>query len=373
MTAPGLLFLGAGAGATVAAPHPSRRTERAGMSQALQIGLIGAGRIGRLHAENVARCVPGARLAAVADPRLACAENLAADCGAALAAADPRRILDDPAIDAVLICSSTDTHAPFIEQAAAAGKHIFCEKPIDLDLQRIRAALAAVERAGVRLQVGFNRRFDPSFRDIAERVRRGDVGTPHLVRITSRDPQPPPLEYVRGSGGLFLDMTIHDFDMARYLVHDEIVEVHATGASLVDAEIGRAGDIDTAIVTLRYAGGALCAIDNSRRAVYGYDQRVEVFGSDGCLAAGNHTPTQVSWWNASGRLGGRPHDFFAERYRESYRAEIEAFVDAIRAARPPSVSGQDGERAALIGLAALRSLREGRPVRLEAERSSHAA
>jgi myo-inositol 2-dehydrogenase/D-chiro-inositol 1-dehydrogenase len=343
------------------------------MTNRLHIGLIGAGRIGRLHAENVARSLPDVRLSAVADPRLACAERVAAECGAARAGDDPRQVLDDPSIDAVLICSSTDTHAPLIEQAAAAGKHVFCEKPIDLDLGRIDAALSAVQRAGVLLQVGFNRRFDPSFRHVAERVRRGDVGTPHLVRITSRDPQPPPLDYVRVSGGLFLDMTIHDLDMARYLADDEVVEVHAAGACLVDAEIGRAGDVDTAILTLRYAGGALCAIDNSRRAVYGYDQRVEVFGSEGCLAAGNHTPTQVSWWNAHGLQHDRPHDFFAERYRESYLAELQAFVAAIRSGCPAPVSGEDGYRAVALGLAAWRSLREGRPVRTRDERSTRAA
>jgi myo-inositol 2-dehydrogenase/D-chiro-inositol 1-dehydrogenase len=318
-----------------------------------------------LHAENAAR-LPGARLVAVADPCVERAQEAAGACGAGRVYADPAAILADPAVDAVLICSSTDTHAALLEAAAAAGKHIFCEKPLDLDPERIRAALAAIERAGVLLQVGFNRRFDPGFRRIALGVERGEVGRPEFVRITSRDPAPPPLDYVRVSGGLFLDMAIHDFDLARYLMADEVVEVQAIGAALVDPAIGAAGDVDTAAVLLRFAGGALGAIDNSRRAVYGYDQRAEVLGSTGCLTAGNVTPDRVSRWDANGQTAANPLHFFLERYGTAYVEELRAFVDSVHGRRMPPVTGHDGLQATRIALAAGRSLRERRPIAVEA-------
>ncbi len=334
-------------------------------SRTLSVGVIGAGRIGRLHAENLAFQLPGVSVAAVADVRLAAAEEAASACPGARAVADPRAVLDDPRIDAVVISSSTDTHAALIEQAAAAGKHIFCEKPIDLDAGRVRGAIAACERAGVKLQVGFNRRFDPSFKRVADGVRRGEVGAPQLVRITSRDAQPPPLDYVKISGGLFLDMAIHDFDMARYLAQEEVVEVFATGSALIDPDIGAAGDVDTAVTLLRYRSGAIATIDNSRQAVYGYDQRVEVFGSRGCLTAGNSTPTQVSLWNESGQQHDRPLFFFLERYRDSYVAELRAFAQCIVDDTPPPVTGRDGLLAVNLALAAKRSLTQRRPIAVE--------
>jgi myo-inositol 2-dehydrogenase/D-chiro-inositol 1-dehydrogenase len=336
------------------------------MSEPVPVGVIGAGRIGRLHAKNL-RQIRGARLAAIADPRLAAAEQAAVGNGAR-ATEDWRELLQDDVIRAVVVCSPTDTHATIIEGAAAAGKHIFCEKPIDLDVDRAREALRAAERSGVRIQVGFNRRFDPSLGRVAELVRRGEIGTPELVRISSRDPHPPPIDYLKSSGGLFLDMSIHDLDMARHLVGDEVREIFATGSNLVDREIGRAGDIDTATITLQFRNGALGVIDNSRRAVYGYDQRVEVFGSNGCLTVGNPTPTSVSLWNENGRSSDRLMDFFVDRYAESFVIEMEAFIDCIRVGREPTATGLDGVRAIELALAAQRSLQERRPVRLVMER-----
>lgn len=333
------------------------------MTATLNIAVIGAGRIGQIHAAHLAQRVSGARLAAVADVRAAAAEDLAGRLGAR-AASDYHSLLADSSIDAVVICSSTDTHAEIIAEAAGAGKHIFCEKPIDHSLRRIDMALDAVQRAGVLLQVGFNRRFDPGFRAARQAVADGTIGAPHLLRITSRDPAPPPIEYVKVSGGLFLDMTIHDFDMARFLMNDEVVEVYAVGDSLVDETIGAAGDIDTAIVTLRFANRALGVIDNSRRAVYGYDQRVEVFGSAGVVTVGNRTPHDAVISGASGVLAATPLYFFTERYAEAYLSEMQAFVDALRERRAPPVSGADGRAPVVIALAAQRSLRERRPVPL---------
>lgn len=328
----------------------------------VRIGVLGAGRIGRLHAENLARLVPGARVVAVADARIDVARAAAAACPGARAVEDSRRLVDAADLDAVVIASPTDTHAPLLEAAAAAGKHVFCEKPLDLDLERARVAADAVRRAGVLLQIGFNRRWDPSFRRIAESVRGGGIGDVHLVRITSRDPSPPPAEYVRSSGGLFLDMAIHDLDMARYASGREVETVFAEGSVLVDPSIGHAGDVDTAAVTLRLDGGALALIDNSRRAVYGYDQRVEVFGSRGCLAAGNVTPTTVSRWDEAGQHREPPLPFFLERYRESYVEELAAFVRCIRDGHAPSPGGEDGLRALELAACAKRSWRERRPV-----------
>lgn len=335
------------------------------MTTPLSIALIGAGRIGRVHAETVALRLPGARLAAVADVYLPAAEEVAARYGAARAVADYRPLLEDASVDAVLIASATDTHAEMIEAAAAAGKDIFCEKPIALDLERIDRALDAVERAGVRLQVGFNRRYDPTFRAIQQQARAGAIGEIHLLRITSRDPEPPPIAYVRRSGGIFFDMTIHDFDMARYLVGCEVVAIYAAGGVRVDPAIGEAGDLDTAIVTLHFEDGTLGTIDNSRRAIYGYDQRVELFGSGGMLAAGNQRPDTAVRMDEEGTHSARPLYFFLERYREAYVDEIAAFVRAVQQDRPVEVTGADGRTPVVMAMAATRSAREGRVVRLD--------
>jgi myo-inositol 2-dehydrogenase/D-chiro-inositol 1-dehydrogenase len=340
------------------------------MKREINVGVIGAGRIGRLHAQNLAYRVPGAKLVAIADVFVEAAQSLAAELaqaaprGGLAVYQDYRRILEDKSIEAVLICSSTDTHAQIIEEAAEAGKQIFCEKPIALDLAKIDRALAVVDRAGVKLQIGFNRRFDPNFRRVREAVAAGEVGTPHLLRITSRDPQPPPLAYVKVSGGIFLDMTIHDFDMARYLIGSEVETIYAAGGVLVDPEIGKAGDIDTTIITLHFANGALGAIDNSRKAVYGYDQRVEVFGSGGMVSVSNNLPNSAIVSNTGGVHGSLPLFFFVERYTESYIAEMRAFVDCILDDTTPPVIGLDGRIPVVMGYAAKKSFEENRPVRL---------
>ncbi|GAB4442935.1 MAG: inositol 2-dehydrogenase [Anaerolineae bacterium] len=334
------------------------------MTTKINVGIIGAGRIGRVHAENLIYRVPEARVLAVSDVFLEAAQKCAADFNIPTAVKNHQAILDNPEIEAVIICSSTDTHAQFISEAAAAGKHIFCEKPIALDLKVIDAALAAVEQHGVKLQIGFNRRFDPNFKQARDMVAAGKIGAPHLVRITSRDPAPPPLDYVKVSGGIFLDMTIHDFDMARYLIGSEVTEIFAAGAVLVDPAIGQAGDVDTAVVTLRYANGAIGTIDNSRRAVYGYDQRVEVFGSEGVVVVANNTPHNAVYSNTEGVHSALPLYFFLERYTEAYVAEMKAFILAIAQDTAPPVTGLDGRIPVVMGQAAWKSYRENRPVKL---------
>jgi myo-inositol 2-dehydrogenase/D-chiro-inositol 1-dehydrogenase len=306
--------------------------------------------------------VPAARLAAVADPVLPAAERLGAELGIPRATADYRDLLRDPGIDAVLVCSSTDTHAEVVTQAALAGKQIFCEKPLDKDLERMDRVIEEVERSGVKLMMGFNRRFDADFARIREQVASGAIGTPELLRITSRDPAPPSLAYVRVSGGLFMDMTIHDFDMARFLLGREVLEVSVAADALVDPAIGGAGDVDTAIVTLRFSGGALGAIDNSRRSVYGYDQRVEVFGSGGMLANRNHRAHTVEHADREGFHGDPALDFFMQRYAQAYTAEIRSFVECVIEGTPVPVGAPDARAAAVMAYAAARSHRERRPV-----------
>ena len=330
----------------------------------LNVGVIGAGRIGRVHAENLAYRVRQAKVVAIADVFPEAAQKLATDLQVAAVYSDPQKLLADRQIDAVAICSSTDTHARLMEDAARAGKHIFCEKPIALDLVKIDEALAAVARAGVKLQIGFNRRFDPSFKRVREIVAAGGVGVPHILRITSRDPAPPPIAYVKVSGGIFVDMTIHDFDMARYLMGCEVEEVYAAGNVLVDPEIGHAGDIDTAVITLRFANGALGVIDNSRKAVYGYDQRVEVFGSAGMALVTNKTPDSVVQSDDVAVHSTKPLHFFVERYAEAYVAEMQEFVQAVLEDKAPPVTGMDGRIPVVMGYAAWKSYREHRPVKL---------
>jgi myo-inositol 2-dehydrogenase/D-chiro-inositol 1-dehydrogenase len=325
----------------------------------VNVGLIGVGRIGRLHARNLKYQVPGTRLLAVADIFEKSAREVASQLEIPIAEKDYRILLDNADIDAVAICSSTDTHAQIISEAAEAGKHIFCEKPIALDLYKIDQAIAAVKKFGVKLQVGFNRRFDPSFKKAKELVAKGTIGTPHLVRISSRDPEPPPISYVKVSGGIFLDMMIHDFDMARFLLSQEVSELMAVGSCLVDPSIGEAGDIDTAIVTLKYEGGAWGTIDNSRKAVYGYDQRIEIFGSEGCIMVGNPKPTEVTINGAKDTISDKPLYFFIERYQDAYLAEMEEFIKCIQEHKEPSVGGFDGKISVQMGYAAKESLTRG--------------
>ena len=342
------------------------------MSESVRIGVIGAGRIGKIHAENLARLVPGARLEGIADVMLTPEmEAWARTLGTRLVTKDPQVLLDDKDIDAVIICSSTDTHADFTVAAAKAGKHVFCEKPVDLAVPKVLSALEAVRQAGVKLQVGFNRRFDHNFRRIRELGKAGELGQIHIVKICSRDPAPPPASYVAVSGGIFLDMMIHDFDMARFQAGSDIVEVHAFGAALVDPEIGKAGDVDTAVVSLKFANGAIGVIDNSRRAAYGYDQRVEVFGSKGSASAENDTPTTVKHSNEAGVISDKPLYFFLERYKAAFVDEMVAFVDAIIKKTATAVDGKDGLEDLLVALAAGKSLKEKRPVTIAEIKSGY--
>src|SRR6056297_887138 len=334
------------------------------MERKLNAGIIGAGRIGRLHARHLNTRIANIRVKAVSDVIVKAAEECAAELGIPEYYSDYRQILEDPQIDMVFICSSTDTHAAIMEAAARAGKHIFCEKPIALDLDKIDRALEVVQKSGVKLQIGFNRRFDSNYRRIRDLIAAGELGEPHILKITSRDPAPPPIEYVKVSGGIFLDMMIHDFDMARYLIGDEVEEVYAIGAVKVDPEIGKAGDIDTALVTLQFKNGVVGSIDNSRKAVYGYDQRAEVFGSKGMAGSDNNTPNRVRLCGAESVSEDLPLNFFVERYVESYIDEMTLFVECILENKEVPVQGLDGKYPVVMGLAAKKSLAEHRPVKL---------
>ena len=333
-------------------------------SSKIGVGVIGTGRIGKLHIEHLAQSIPEVELIAICGLDSADIESLAAQFDVPKVTTDYDTLLADPRIDAVLVASSTDTHVEISQAAAKAGKHVFCEKPISLDLEQIDETLAIVEKAGVKFQVGFNRRFDASFARIREAVASGEIGEPHIMRITSRDPELPPIEYVKVSGGIFLDMTIHDFDMARYLIGDEVVEVYAVGGVRVDPKIGEVGDIDTAVITLRFQNGVIATIDNSRQAVYGYDQRVEVFGSKGMVTAANPPTNTVTFSGSEGTRAASPPYFFVERYKAAFLTELQAFFACIREDTPPPVTGEDGRAPVVMGLAALKSLRENRPVLL---------
>ena len=330
------------------------------MSDPVRIGLLGCGRIGSMHAELIARRVPGAALAAVYDVYGEAAASMAGTFGARCAASAAELIEADD-VDAVAICSSTDTHMDLMVEVAAAGKPAFVEKPLSLDLADVDRGIAAATEAGIAVQVGFNRRFDAAHRHVRDRVAAGDVGDVHLVRMSSRDPDPPPVSYIQVSGGIFCDMTIHDFDMARFVTGSEAVEVYATGAVRVDPAIGDAGDLDTAVVVVTHASGAITTIDNSRRAVYGYDQRLEAFGSAGMASSGNPPAATAHYWDSEGPHGRPLPYFFLDRYIPSYMAEWDAFVDTVDGA-PSPVTLADGRAPLVMGLAAWASVREGRPV-----------
>ena len=334
------------------------------MTGPVRIAVLGVGRIGRMHAELIARRTPGAVLAAVQDVNGAAASEVGEMLGVSHTT-DVATVMASPDVDAVAICSSTDTHVELLVAAARAGKAIMCEKPISLDLGTVDRALAEVAEAGVPLQIGFNRRFDPAHRSVRDAVASGAVGDVHLVRITSRDPAPPPIDYVKVSGGLFLDMTIHDFDMARYVVGSEVVDVFARAAVRVDPAIGEAGDVDTAVVVLTHANGCITTIDNSRRAVYGYDQRVEAFGSAGMASSLNPVTHTGVLSTAEGTTAATIPYFFLDRYIPSYVAEWIAFTDMVRTGGASPVPAADGRAPLVIGLAAWRSVREGRVVRCD--------
>ncbi|RED63246.1 inositol 2-dehydrogenase [Cohnella lupini] len=334
------------------------------MNKLIKIGIIGAGRIGKIHADNMRR-IPHLEIVAVSD--LYAGDELrewAKARGIATVTQDSEDLLANPDIDAVFICSSTDTHVPLIKRAAQQGKHIFCEKPISMDIRQTEEALEAVRKAGVQLQVGFNRRFDHNFKRIREHVAAGAIGEAQVVKITSRDPSPPPADYIKVSGGIFLDMMIHDFDMARFLSGYEVEEVYAQGSVLVDPVFAEHGDVDTAVVTLRFENGAIGVIDCSRKAVYGYDQRAEVFGSKGSVAVVNDFPSSAVLSTESGVWSDKPLHFFLERYNQAYIEETELFIDCLLNGKPVSVDGQDGRQAERIALAAQLSHKLKRPVKL---------
>ena len=327
----------------------------------ISIALLGAGRIGQIHGRNIAAS-KRARLAGIADPLPDGANALSKATGAPVRTAD--ELIDDKSIDAILIGTPTDTHADYIDRAAAAGKAVLCEKPVDLSSARIVKTLERVKQAGVPLMIGFNRRFDPNFAALQKRIADGVAGNVELVSILSRDPAPPPVSYIERSGGLYRDMMIHDFDMARFLLGEDPVEVYAVGSSLVDPAIGKAGDVDTAAVVMKTASGKICQISCSRRATYGYDQRVEVHGSKGLLTAGNIHETTVGFAGKHGFTTDPALNFFLERYANAYRNEVEAFIDAVIEGRAPSPSGLDGLKAQQLADAAQASLDTGKPVKV---------
>ena len=333
------------------------------MSRRINIAVIGTGRMGSVHVRNLARLIPEANLVAVCDIRLAVAQAVADECGISRVVRDYRDLLADHSIEAILIATTTSTHSGILNDVAAAGKHIFCEKPLALDLPGIDAGLLAVQEAGVKLQVGFNRRFDKSFQRVHAIVHSGEIGRPCIFRITNRDPELPAMEFLRESGGMFLDMTIHDFDMARFQV-GEVEEVYAFGNVLVAPELTAINDIDTDIVTLRFADGTVGAIDNSRQAVYGYDQRLEVFCSNGVAMAGNEAQDTALRGDPSGMHTAKPPHFFMQRYAPCYVDEVRQFIQCVRDDLPTPTTGEDGRMAVVLGYAAWRSFRENRPVKV---------
>ena len=331
----------------------------------MKVGIIGAGRIGKVHAKNISMFVPEMEIKTIADPFANDAtREFAAQYHIPNVTTEAADILEDPEIEAVLICSSTDTHSHFIIEAAKAKKHIFCEKPIDYDLNKVHEAINAAKDAGVKLQIGFCRRFDHNHRAVYDMVQQGKVGKVNLIKVSSRDPEPPPVSYVKVSGGIFYDMMIHDFDMVRFLAGSEVTEVSAYGSVLVDPGIGEAGDVDTAVVTLKFENGAIGVIDNSRKAVYGYDQRVEVFGSEGCAQDENDIPNTAVLSTAEGTTYGTAYKVMWDRYTGAFVAEMQAFAQAVANDTETPVTGEDGLYPVLMAAAATNSLHEGRPVKI---------
>lgn len=331
--------------------------------QKIKVGIIGAGRIGQVHAKSITYHIPQAQLVAISDIYEEGAKKVAEELGIPNYYKNYHEILNDPSIDAVLICSSTDTHADIACEAAAAGKHIFCEKPVDLTVAKIKKVIEAVDKAGVKLQIGFNRRYDHNFAYIKQLEKDGKIGRIQTVKITSRDPEPPSIDYVKVSGGIFLDMTVHDFDMARF-IGGEVEEVYANATVMVDPAIGEAGDVDTALVALKFTSGAIGVIDNCRKASYGYDQRLEVFGSKGQASAVNDTPTNVAFIDENGSVTDKPLYFFLERYMQSFTDEMTQFIDCVINDKPTQTTVYDGLEALRLGLAAKKSVAEHRPVKL---------
>ena len=331
----------------------------------VNVGIIGAGRIGRVHITSISTRVKDAVIKIVADPFLNDeTAEWAKSMGVEHTTKDYKEIINDPEINAVLICSSTDTHSPISLEAIKAGKHVFCEKPIDHDIAKIQEVIDALKETNVKYQVGFNRRFDHNFEAVQQAVAAGKVGKPEIIKITSRDPEPPSIDYVKVSGGMFLDMTIHDFDMVRFLAGCNATEVYVEAAVLVDPAIGEAGDVDTAVITLKMENGAIAVIDNSRKAAYGYDQRAEVFGSKGMVAVSNDSTSSAVISSADGVTGEKPLYFFLERYMAAYAKEIKCFIEAIENDTDTPLGVMDGLQPVLMGLAAKKSLEEHRPVKI---------
>lgn len=332
----------------------------------LNIGIIGAGRIGKVHLESISYHVKNATVTAMADPFMnEETEKLIRSYGVSKVTKDYKDILNDKDIDAVLVCSSTDTHAAISIEAINAGKHVFCEKPVDHSIEKIQAVADALkEHPNIKFQVGFNRRFDHNFAAIRKAYDDGKIGEAHILKITSRDPEPPNPAYIKVSGGIFLDMTIHDFDMACFLTDSDVEELYVNSAVLVDPAIGEQGDVDTAIITMKMANGALAVIDNSRKAAYGYDQRAELFGSKGMVATSNDTVSSAVISNADGVTGEKPLFFFLERYMESFSEEMRQFTEAVINDTEIPVGIHAGLQSVKIGLAARKSVEEHRPVKI---------
>ena len=334
------------------------------MTTKLRFGILGAGRIGPVHAETLAWRAPRAECVVIADPNIAAAQVVASRYDIPRVNDSAAAVLDDPGIDAIVLCTPTNTHANLIAQAAKAGKHIFCEKPVSQSLAEIDASLAAVAAAGVKMQVGFNRRFDSNFIRVRRAIECGEIGEPNIFHIVSRDPSPPPLSYLRPSGGIFLDMMIHDFDMARFLVGD-VEEIYASGAVRVDPGFAAEDDFDTAIALLKFKSGAIGTIDNSRKSTFGYDQRVEILGSKGKVASDNRYSNQVVVSGENCVYTDPPHNFFMQRYPESFALELQMFIDAIIEDKPVPVTGADSRPPVVMALAARKSVDQRRPVRLD--------
>jgi len=331
----------------------------------IQVGIIGAGRIAYVHAHNIVRNIPFADVKGVSDPYLTeKAKAWISELGITNIYDNYQALLQDDEIQAIIICSPTDTHAQLIRESVQAGKDVFCEKPMDLNSSEIKKTLEVVKASGKKVQVGFNRRFDHNFAALREAVVTKKIGDLHLVRITSRDPSPPPVSYVKSSGGLFKDMTIHDFDMVRFLTGSEVDEIFAYGSVLVDKAIGEAGDIDTAVVSMKMANGSIAYIENSRKAVYGYDQRAEVFGSAGAMESRNDVPNTAIFSGKDGVTGEKPLYFFLERYNDAFTAEMKAFLEAVRDDVDVPVGAVDGLNSVLIAEAALKSLQTGKSVKV---------
>lgn len=334
-----------------------------GMIDVMTVGVIGAGRIGQLHVNNL-KNIPGIRVKAIADVQKDAIAQWASDNAIEVVTSEPMDIINDPEIEAVLICSPTSTHAELIKKSARAKKHIFCEKPISFSTEETEEALKVVDEEGVVLQVGFNRRFDQNFKIVREKVAQGEIGRVHTLRITSRDPHPPPPEYIKTSGGLFMDMMIHDFDMARYIMQSEIIEVFVKGTVLIDEQIAACGDIDTAMVLLTFENGAIGMIENSRKSAFGYDQRLEVFGAAGALQVENNRPNNVTKLTGDGIESEKPYHFFLERYTQAYIDEMLEFYITVKTGSPVICSGRDGYAAEVIAEACKKSLLNGKAVSL---------